>query len=277
MKKIVVILTFAILLTGCVVVTNEYTEQKDNNTTKPTTEYVETTTSVITTTIEETTTVKQTTKTTTTKKKTTTTTTTTRPSIYEKNINFPTYNQNPSYPTGCEIIALHILLNYYGINTNPDDLIDKLDIKPVKEMDSNGEECFNNPEKVFVGNPRILEDSRGVYNDPIKKVADNYKKGAISKTGLDFKEVEKIVNSGTPVIIWATINLHNTENILLGKECGTDQDIYWQTYEHAMVLIATDKKYAVFSDPYIGMIRYSDKDNLIDKYNQLGKRVLYFK
>jgi hypothetical protein len=25
------------------------------------------------------------------------------------------------------------------------------------------------------------------------------------------------------------------------------------------------------------MIRYSDKDNLIDKYNQLGKRVLYFK
>ena len=38
----------------------------------------------------------------------------------------PTINQYPDYPTGCESVALTILLNYYGVEVSPLDIIDKL-------------------------------------------------------------------------------------------------------------------------------------------------------
>lgn len=40
--------------------------------------------------------------------------------------NVPSINQYPNYPTGCESVALTILLRYYGINISPDNIIDNI-------------------------------------------------------------------------------------------------------------------------------------------------------
>ena len=39
----------------------------------------------------------------------------------------PTINQYPDYPTGCESVALTILLKYYGVSVTPNDIINKLE------------------------------------------------------------------------------------------------------------------------------------------------------
>lgn len=38
----------------------------------------------------------------------------------------PFINQYPNYPTGCESVALTILLKYYGVSVTPDDVIEAL-------------------------------------------------------------------------------------------------------------------------------------------------------
>ena len=43
-----------------------------------------------------------------------------------------------------------------------------------------------------------------------------------------------------------------------------------------MVVIATDDKYVVVSDPNTGTIRYFNKSTFISRYNLMGKRVVYY-
>ena len=248
----------------------EYINKLLNNTSGTTYEVITTSTETTTTTLETTTTT-----TTTTRKKTTTTTT--KPYIYTSSLKFPTYNQNPKYPTGCETVALYILLKYYKVSVSIDTLINELDKAPISIINEDtGEICVSDPSKVFLGDPTTSENSRGVYTAPIQKLANKYKEGAIAKVGLDFSEVETLVNSGRPVVAWTTINLGNSNVVLLGNSCETGEQLYWNTNEHAMVVIATDDKYVVVSDPNTGTIRYFNKSTFISRYNLMGKRVVYY-
>jgi len=258
----------------------EYINKLLNNTSDTTYKVITTSTETTTTTSETTTTSTTTTSTTTTTTTTTrkkTTTTTTKPYIYTASLKFPTYNQNPKYPTGCETVALYILLNYYKVSVSIDTLINELDKAPISIINEDtGEICVSDPSKVFLGDPTTSKNSRGVYTAPIQKLANKYKEGAIAKVGLDFSEVEALVNSGRPVVAWTTINLGNSNVVLLGNSCETGEQLYWHTHEHAMVVIATDDKYVVVSDPYTGTIRYFNKSTFISRYNLMGKRVVYY-
>lgn len=47
-------------------------------------------------------------------------------SASNKSYNFPLINQIGKYPTGCESVALTMLLRYYGVNITPDQVIGNL-------------------------------------------------------------------------------------------------------------------------------------------------------
>ncbi len=185
-----------------------------------------------------------------------------------------TYHQFPDYPTGCESIALYILLKYYEIDVTPNDIIN--DIRkgelPYVENDTI---YGGNPEIEFIGDPNN-SNSYGVYNQPLAEVANMYKPGIISQTNFDFTEVLRLIDNNHPVLVWVTINLTEPyiSNSWIYKPTG--EVINWISGEHAMVVIGYNEYEVIVSDPYTGQIVSYDMDLFINRYNYLGGRALYY-
>lgn len=185
-----------------------------------------------------------------------------------------TYSQFPNYPTGCESVALYLLLKYNGIDTTVNDIITNLKKGelPYKITD---ETYGGNPEIEFVGDPRN-DYSYGVYNGPIRDVANLYKSGINSRIGMEFDEVLDLVKEDKAVMVWTTINLAKPyiSKTWIYKETG--EKISWIAREHAMVVIGYNDSKVIVSDPYTGTIRYFDKELFKLRYDYLGKRALYY-
>ena len=67
----------------------------------------------------------------------------------QNNINFPTFNQFPEYPTGCESVALYLLLNFYEVNVSVEDIVSNLKKGPLPYK-NNGQVLGGNPEIEFI-------------------------------------------------------------------------------------------------------------------------------
>lgn len=187
--------------------------------------------------------------------------------------NVITLNQNPNYPTGCESVALYILLRYYNVNISVDDIISNLKKGDLPHFE-NGKFYGANPEEEFVGNP-LSSHAYGVYNYPIRDVASIYKDGVKTETGLEFEEVINLIDEDRPVIVWATIGM--IEPYVSSKWLDkNNKEVKWLANEHALVVIGYDNSNIIVSDPYTGSIRYYDKDIFISRYNSLGKRAVWY-
>ena len=90
-----------------------------------------------------------------------------------------TYSQFPEYPTGCESIALYILLKYHNVNVTPEEIITKLK-KGQLPYEIEDKMYGGNPELEFIGNPTD-DFSYGVYNTPIAQVANTFKENIQNK------------------------------------------------------------------------------------------------
>lgn len=192
----------------------------------------------------------------------------------QNNINFPTFNQFPEYPTGCESVALYLLLNFYEVNVSVEDIVSNLKKGPLPYK-NNGQVLGGNPEIEFIGNPKT-KYSYGVYNKPIAEVANQYKNGVISKIGLDFSEVLNLVESNHPVMVWTTINLSKPFISTTWIDYKTGDTIKWISGEHAVVIFDIEDNQVIISDPYTGTIRKLDKKLFESRYDYLGKRAIYY-
>ena len=186
----------------------------------------------------------------------------------------PTINQYPDYPTGCESVALTILLRYHGISVTPNDIINKLD-KGRIPYTKDGVTYGGNPELEFIGDPKT-QYSYGVYEKPIAKVANTYKPGIINATGSSFDEILKIVKSGRPVLTWTSIGLSTPYISTSWIYEPTGETIYWKSGEHAVVIIGYTTDKIIISDPIGGKIKYQSLSLFRERYNYFGKKALYY-
>lgn len=187
--------------------------------------------------------------------------------------NIPVYNQFPNYPTGCESVALYLLLKYYNIDVEVEDIVSNLK-KGSLPYSNNGKLIGGDPEKEFIGDPR-LKYSYGVYNEPIKEVALKYMPGITTKSNFSFDKVIDLVNNNTPVMAWVTINL-STPFISSTWYTNGGKKVSWISGEHAVVIFGVEDDQVMVSDPYTGSIKYYDKSLFEKRYNYLGKRVVYY-
>ncbi len=185
------------------------------------------------------------------------------------------YNQHPNYPTGCESASLYMLLKYYNVDVTMEEIVEKLEKGPLPYQ-KNGTTYGANPEKEFVGNPKDSQ-SYGVFNEPIRTVADEFKKGAKTKMNASFHDIEKIISSGNPVIAWYTTN---TENGITYKiewlDYETGELVRWPSYEHAVVITGYDKYNIFYNDPNTGSGTAMSKDYFNKAFTQLGGRIVYY-
>lgn len=186
----------------------------------------------------------------------------------------PTINQYPIYPTGCESVALTILLNYYGVQVSPSEIIDSLDKESLIYY-KDGIKYGGNPELGFIGDPRT-QSGFGVYEKPIAKVADTYKPGIKIATGTSFEEILKVVKNNTPVLVWTSMNLSTPYISTSWTYEPTGETIYWKAGEHAVVIIGYTPDRVIISDPIGGTVKYQSRTLFEERYNYFGKKALYY-
>jgi uncharacterized protein YvpB len=192
-------------------------------------------------------------------------------------LNAPEISQHPTYPTGCESIALYILLQYYGTAATPEQIVEALPKGPLP-YESDGRMVGANPEREFVGDPRSSY-SYGVFNEPIAKTAAKFRSGAITKKGVPLEALPKILETGNPIVVWYTttpdraIYYNNSWYDYL-----TGELIRWPAGEHAVVVCGYDEAAdtITYRDPNTGGSRTLTMTQFAVTYNELGSRIVYY-
>lgn len=191
----------------------------------------------------------------------------------KQKLNVPLENQWPDLPNGCEVTALSMLLNYYHIDVNKDQLAQKIKHVPVKNPDG----TRGNPHLGFVGSMSEASGGWCVYNEPLYAVARKYTKRISNATGQDFIALLYLVAKGHPVMIITTLSFSRVQDMQT-----------WQTEEgpvkvtpssHACVITGYDKarKVVYVNDPYGHKNKAVSWANLQASYDQQGRQALYMK
>ena len=181
--------------------------------------------------------------------------------------NFPLIYQEPELPTGCEITALTMVLQYYGCDTNKMEMA--LDYLPTLlgedfYYDEEGNLMGNDMENYFIGDPTT---STGYICGPgaIVTAANRYFEDhnsslqAENKTGATAEELYAYVRQNIPVVVWATIDMEERGEVQgWYREDGVFME--WSNNDHGTVLIGYTEDTVILSDPITGRYEASKED-----------------
>ena len=201
--------------------------------------------------------------------------------VNKKLLNVSNIMQYPELPTGCESVALTILLNHLGYKA------DKLTIARnyMPKLDFywyNGVLYGADFRTTFAGNPES-EYAYGCYAQCITTTANNYLNDngfggkAYNITGSDFDSLlYDYIDKDIPVLIWITSsNLHET--MLTSVWTTPDGErVQWKAYEHCVVLTGydLDNNLIYVSDPLVGNTSY-DYGRIKQRYIDMGQQAVY--
>lgn len=188
--------------------------------------------------------------------------------------NIPTIKQYPSYPTGCEGIALLILLKYYKVDISAQSIMNALPKgeKPYYE----GTTLYGgNPNYEFLGDP-TSNNGWGIWDKGLAKTAEKFKSGIKNGTGMNFASIYKIIRSNRPAVVWTSVNLKDSNIYKTWIYKPTGETINWKKYNHTVVVIGYTESKIIVSDPIDGTIKSFDKTKFVNMYNYMGKRAIYY-
>ncbi len=187
------------------------------------------------------------------------------PSKYEIS-DFPYTLQTPELPTGCEITALTMALNYYGCN------VDKLTMA-TQYLPTVPADMYYDEYGVMHGedlNDYFISDPQSVYGyvcgtNAIVTAANSYLADSGSSlsandiTGYSFDELYELVANDTPIVVWITIGMQQRSET---EGWYTDDGDYveWSQSDHAGVLVGYTDDTVIIADPLSGRTEYSRSD-----------------
>lgn len=184
-------------------------------------------------------------------------------------VEVPSLLQNPELPTGCESVALTDVLLFYGFD------LEKTDIADWWLPTSSTDFVFS-----FLGDPRDAA-SHACLAPCIAQTANSYLSdcgsvlSASDTTGWTFSEVLAKVESGCPVIVWATVDLKDPgdEPYLTQWENGRLYGLY--ANNHCMVVCGFDTEASTVTvcDPLEGIVDY-DMGLLAERFAELGSQAV---
>jgi Uncharacterized protein conserved in bacteria len=184
----------------------------------------------------------------------------------------PVIWQMPNLPTGCEATAAAMLLQWAGADVTKEDVANALAKGPVPQL-RGGELYGPNPNRVFIGDP-FSSSGYGVFHKPIADVLSVYLGNKVyDATGTSFTNLLGILDSGRPVIVWATVNMAEP------KTSKTWYDEYgnkvtWKTPEHALLLVGYTEESVIVNDPYTGSKKQYPKSAFEDNWNVMGRQAV---
>ena len=173
--------------------------------------------------------------------------------------------QNPELPTGCESVALTIVLNYYGFELEKTTIADEY----LEYSDTDFVSAY-------MGDPHTASGA-GCFAPAIEKAANKFLTAhnsdmtAVDISGTELEELYPYVANGMPIIVWNSMYLSDLEQTSQTYVYeGTTY--YWYRREHCVVLCGYNRETntVTVNDPLEGMVE-RDADRFEEIYRQLGQ------
>lgn len=177
--------------------------------------------------------------------------------------NFPIIYQMPELPTGCEITAMTMVLNYYGMQADKVDLA----VNYLPAMYStglyygeDGRVYGNDINQYFIGDP-TTEEGIICGTGAIVSAADQYLEASGSelraedRTGSTPEELYQLVSENVPVVVWCTIGMQD-RSVVQGWYTESGEYVDWGTGDHGAVLVGYSSDTVTIADPISGLIEY---------------------
>lgn len=170
--------------------------------------------------------------------------------------------QEPELPTGCESVALTMLLSYEGYDLEKTTIADEYLIYS---------ENWNFDEG-YVGDP-ATPTGAGCFPPTIVKTADAYLEEqdsslqAVNLTGKSMEELLHYVAAGHPVAVWTSMYM---ETPILSEVL--ESEFPWYDTEHCVVLAGYDMEAETVSvkDPLLGSVE-RDLEAFEELYDLIGQ------
>lgn len=175
---------------------------------------------------------------------------------------FPVTLQMPELPTGCEVTALTMVLNYYGFSVDKTTMASEF--LPVSEANlyygDDGRLYGVDLNQFFAGNP-FTESGIICGTQAIVTAADAYLQSQGSPllakdiTGSSYEELYERVSKDQPVVVWVTIEMADRWDT---QDWYTETGSYvdWSMNDHGAVLIGYTDTTVTIADPISGEIQY---------------------
>lgn len=185
--------------------------------------------------------------------------------------------QMPELPTGCEITALTMVLNYYGYDV--DKITMASEYLPISSSyfyyGSDGNLYGPDLNNYFVGDPFTA----GGYicgTGAIVTAADDYLAYAGSSlrasdiTGSTPEELYQLVDEDIPVVVWVTVYMV-TRSDVSGWYTEYGEYVDWSTSDHGAVLIGYSDDTVTIADPISGIVEY-DREQFESVFESRGNK-----
>lgn len=175
---------------------------------------------------------------------------------------FEIIRQMPELPTGCEITALTMMLNYYGYSVDKMTMASEyLPVIPAEFYEgADGRVYGPDMDNFFVGDPSASGYICGT--GAIRSAADAYLEDRDSAlrakdlTGTPLPELYALVRDGTPVLVWVTIGMAERDEVQ-GWYTADGRWMEWSRNDHGAVLIGCSNDMVTIADPLSGLRVYS--------------------
>lgn len=177
-------------------------------------------------------------------------------------IDVPMILQNPELPTGCEVTSLTMVLNHLGYNVTKSEMASKYLKKSTDFYTQDGVNYGPDPKKEFCGTP-FSQNAYGCFSPVIASTAEKFlnenpgKKAQVKDiTGSTPSTLYNYIKQGTPVIVWATMNM---DPMYKGQSWYTESGEFFTfpAREHCLVLTGYDDNNVILNDPLKGITKYS--------------------
>ncbi|MGI6017921.1 MAG: carbohydrate-binding domain-containing protein [Marvinbryantia sp.] len=193
--------------------------------------------------------------------------------------NFPILEQMPELPTGCEITAMTMALNYYGYEADKVQMAEKY-LPQIASADIYvGEDGIlrgNDLNQYFIGDPTT---SNGTIcgTGAIVTAANAYLEDhestltAIEKNGIETEKLYEMIRENIPVVVWCTIGMEERQEIQESWYTENGEYVDWSRNDHGAVLIGYSGDTVTIADPISGLVEY-EKEQFETVFESRGSK-----
>lgn len=204
------------------------------------------------------------------------------PLAEKQGIDAPFIDQRDKYPTGCESVTAVMALQYAGIDISVEEFIDQYLLQGnAPHYDQWGNYVGADPREAFLGSP-YSEEGWGCYAPVIADAVEQVLQDR-QVTDLQVKELEgttlstlyrEYVENGTPVMLWATIDMEPPTPSTEYQLENTGEMFTWIFPLHCLLLVGEDSGSYYFNDPLAGKNVSYDKDQVETAYQGVGMQAV---
>lgn len=191
---------------------------------------------------------------------------------------FPIINQMPELPTGCEITAMTMVLNYYGYRADKVEMATQyLPILYEAEIytGEDGKIYGSDINQYFIGDPTTVNGiicGTGAIVTAVNQYLDENGSTmrAIAKKGVSPEKLYQWVSEDTPVVVWCTIDMADRYETS-GWYTENGDYVEWSQNDHGAVLIGYDENHVTIADPITGVVEY-EKEQFESVFKSRGSQ-----